>query len=303
MSLNAQKLGFHSQTELSLVLVANFLCALYCLWLLYVVWHNLWTETRERVDSDLVKEIQLSTRKGTTDTSVSIATSDQDRKRPVVDNRIKWIVTLYILGGFFNCVGTVVEPLIYGLVDSPGQACPHALHIVYLRTFTEGMFYSFYLIRAVVILQGSAFAVSKCLQYFLVIAPVVTFGCIFFVHNLREQFNNCNETGINAFLIILSLIIAQIFWNITLFAFLVANLASMVDDQCQKDLKEYLKKLLRLFLVSQCSALVLYVVLSVPSWSEALWTVVDIDLCVNCSTMLLSFAFAKPFFNRLCLCS
>ncbi|ETO32413.1 hypothetical protein RFI_04704, partial [Reticulomyxa filosa] len=276
MLLDAQKLGFHSQMGLVIVLIANFVCALYSLWLLYVVWRNLWTITRARVGSDATQEIQLSTQKSTIETSVSVTASEKDMKRPVViDSRIKWIVTLYVFGCAFNCAGTVVEPLSYALVDSPGQACPHGLYVAYSYIFIQGAFYSFYLIRAVVILQGTVFAVPKCRRYFLAIAPVITFGCIFIVHNVREQFNHCNETGPIESLLNASFIISKIFWDITLFAFLgyhiykisrlkkkkkkVANLTSMSNNQCQKDLKDYLKKLLRLSLVSECSGLPLYV--------------------------------------------
>ncbi|ETO09338.1 hypothetical protein RFI_28039 [Reticulomyxa filosa] len=300
----------------------------------------MWNVTRERVNSEQSRAVQLSIQKSDmAETSVSISTSERSTSRvKIIDVRIKWIVTLYVLGCFWVCVGNVCEPLIYALVDASGKACMHGLYVVYLRVFIEGLFYSFYLVRTTVFLQGSVFEISKCKQYFFGIAPTITFGSVLFAHNLRLQLNSCDEASIAEALLVVATIFVHMFWNVILFTFLVyhvykvdepflffffinvyvyiyknniatfkkkkkiTNLKSIPNDQMQKDLKEYLKKLLRLFLIAECSTLVVYAVVSVPGWSEAVWSMAAIDLCINCSTMLLSFGFANQVFASLCLC-
>ncbi|ETO26725.1 hypothetical protein RFI_10409, partial [Reticulomyxa filosa] len=222
MFLNAQKLDFHSNSGFVAALAFNLLCGVYCLWLSYVVWRNLWAVTRERVGSEMTSEIQMSSQKSTTEMSVSISATEKIvRRSPTIDLRIKWIATLYVFGCALACIGSVCEPLIYALVDSPGQACSHGLYIVFLRVFIDGLFYSFYLIRTVVLLQGSVLEVPKYRQYFLAVAPVITFGCVLFAHNLRLQLRSCDTTGPAEMSIIAATIIIHLFWNITLFSFLV----------------------------------------------------------------------------------
>ncbi|ETN97506.1 hypothetical protein RFI_40023 [Reticulomyxa filosa] len=311
MGLNAQKLGFHSERGLIIVFAVNSLFGVYCLWLLHVIWRKMWNVARERVASEMAVEIQRSTvtRKGTAETSVSVSLPEKKVERPtVIDVRIKWIVTLYTLGCFLTCIGNVCEPLTYALVDSPGEACARGLYVVYLRVFMEGLFYSFYVMRTIVLLQGSVFEISKRKQYFFGIAPIITFCIVLFAHNLRLQLSGCDSTSMDELLVDAVAISAQIFWNITLFLFLVyhvhkvANMKLMENNQCQKNLKSYLQKLLRLFLIAEAAETVFYVVVFVPSWSDALWPAANFDLCVNSSTMILSFAFAKSFFDTFFVC-
>ncbi|ETN97775.1 hypothetical protein RFI_39751 [Reticulomyxa filosa] len=82
----------------------------------------------------------------------------------------------------------------------------------------------------------------------------------------------------------------------------IANQKAMANYQTQKDLKNFLKKLLQLFIVTGLSATALYATVFAFSWSEALWSLAVIDICVNCSAILLSFGFAKPVFDIICLC-
>ncbi|ETO00175.1 hypothetical protein RFI_37272, partial [Reticulomyxa filosa] len=279
----------------------------------YLVWRNFWAVTKERVGSEIAKEIQLSTQRNDKAAEVSVstsATSEKSAKRQhaAIDARVKWIVTLYIVGSFLLCVGNTWEHLIYAIVESIGKACVHAVYVVYFRVFTEGLLYSFYFMRATILLQGTAFEISKCQQYFFGITPTVTYGITLFSYNLRVQISHCNETNPITLVLFFSVGLVNIFWNVVLFIFLIyhvykiANQKAMVNYQTQTDLKDYLKKLLRLYLVTALSTVALYAAIFTFSWSDAIWPLAVIDICVNCSAILLSFGFAKPVFNVICLC-
>ncbi|ETO32384.1 hypothetical protein RFI_04731 [Reticulomyxa filosa] len=292
---------------------------------------------KERIGST-AKEIQLSTQKNDTAMEVSVSTSvtleQSARQQVVIDARIKWIVTLYTLGGFLSCLGNICEHLVYALIESTEKACVRGLYIVYLRAFMEGLIFSFYLVRATILLQGTAFEISKCRQYFFGIAPTVSLSIVLFVYNLRIQLSHCSEAGLAALLLFFLVIFVNIFWNAVLFIFLIYHVhkvkkvfsvcvymyiyeslcvlstlcfigmfppplvkkkkianGAMTNHHIQKDLKEYLKKLLQLFLITELSATALYATILMSSWKDALWSLAVIDVCVNCSAILLSFDF------------
>ncbi|ETO06858.1 hypothetical protein RFI_30536 [Reticulomyxa filosa] len=342
MRLNAQHAGFRSELALYSNLTFSLFGSVYCLCLLYVVWRNLWAVTRERVGSELAKEIQLSVQKSGTITELSVSTSTvaekSARRQIVIDKKVKWIVTLSAIGCFLACAGNACEHLAYALMENV-EVCYRGLRVIYVRVFTQGLLYAFYVVRATVLLQGSAFEIPNWIGYFLAITPMATFAIALFGYNLFMQFSHCNYSNPVASSLLLSSVCLNIFWNITLFTFLlyhihkyvvflfeyfssppsppflsqvfleyvqkkkkIANEKAMVNHNIQKDLKDYMKKLLRLFLIKEIVATALYLSLFVPGWYDAFWSMTAIDNCVNCSSMLLSFAFAKPIFDAICLC-
>ncbi|ETO24899.1 hypothetical protein RFI_12259 [Reticulomyxa filosa] len=299
MPLNAQKAGFNSEAGLFITLVISLLCGLYCLWLLYVVKRNMWAVSQERLESEMVKEVQLSIQRNGTTVEMSISEStipEKSSKRPVViDSRIRWIVTLYIIGCILTCIGNVCEHLIYALAENAGRACVRGLYIelplkypnvdnifLGLRPQLPLAAYCLHIIYAC----SSFTAAEKALQqmYFLYCFPVF------------------NGFGMSRYLFFWYIMSTKLKKKKTTF-FLIANEKAISSSQIKTDLKQYLKKLLRLFLLMQIFTFTLYLVGIVPGWDEALWSVVVIDLSVNSSTMLLSFSFAKPAFDIICLCT
>ncbi|ETO28086.1 hypothetical protein RFI_09046 [Reticulomyxa filosa] len=321
MLYNLHKVGFHTGFEFISNLVVNFLCGLYCLWLLFLARRYLWSPTTLRMQSGSTnreKEQQSISQTEMKDMSISIS-SEEKRAPSNLKKEIKIVATLYIFICCLYCFGSIIERSAYGFANVPGKACPLALYVAYLRVFIDGLFFSFYLVRATVILEGSVFALSLCSQYFFGIAPIATFGTVLFIHQIHEELNNCTIDAMERWSLIAT-VICQFFWNIALFGFLVyhllrvlqkpnknvyvyvANHSFMPNDGCQNEVKEYFKKLLRLFLVTEFSSLSLYIFAFTPALYGFVWSAASIDLCVNCTTILLSFAFAQSAFERICLC-
>ncbi|ETO03172.1 hypothetical protein RFI_34238 [Reticulomyxa filosa] len=229
MSLNAQKAGFTSKTWLIISLIVSLSCAVYCAWLLHVVRRHLWNPIRERTGSESPREVQLSTQKSDTrETSISVSAPEKGGKPVAIDAKIKWIVTLYIFGTFMISVAHAGERMLYALNGVADKACNRALYVVYLRAFTEGLFFSFYVVRATVGLQGSVFAVSKCQQYFFGITPPVTYAIALFAHNLRADIDNCKGPLSIEFAMAAMVYFIDLFWQISLFAFLVYHIRKVI---------------------------------------------------------------------------
>ncbi|ETO02047.1 hypothetical protein RFI_35390, partial [Reticulomyxa filosa] len=155
-----------------------------------------------------------------TSVSISIAPEKDVKRSSVVDVRIKWIVTTYIFGSFGICIGNVCEQLVYALVENIEKICVGGIYVVYLRVIVEGLFFSFYLVRTMILLQGSVFEISKCKQYWLGIAPAATFGTALFAYNIYSQLSDCDEAGVIVNMLLVLPIFVHLFWNVTLFSFL-----------------------------------------------------------------------------------
>ncbi|ETO35012.1 hypothetical protein RFI_02062 [Reticulomyxa filosa] len=82
----------------------------------------------------------------------------------------------------------------------------------------------------------------------------------------------------------------------------VLNMNEIENQSYCNALKECLKKFFRLFIVSTLSTLTASVTIVRVSLNDLAWSALAIDLCVKCTLMLLSFAFANSVFNFLCLC-
>ncbi|ETO10600.1 hypothetical protein RFI_26775 [Reticulomyxa filosa] len=161
--------------------------------------------------------------------TVGVSVSPEESKPAItLDSKIKWVVTTYIMGCIMYCMGDLCERLVFALSNISGHICMIAPFTVYVRVITDGLFFSFYLVRVTVLLQRSAFEVSKWCQYFLWIAPIITYGTAVIALGLYSQLNHCIESELKTIAFILLAIACHFFWDISLFFFLVYCLHKVI---------------------------------------------------------------------------
>jgi len=154
-------------------------------------------------------------------------------------------------------------------------------------------------------LQGTIFAIPNCLKGFLVISAIVTIWGTYTFYLALIQAKHCstkyNTAGIYAFAF------CEGFWNISLFFVFIFKLCQMLkvkqlENDLNKDLKNYLKKLFRLFLVTEITNFLVYVILLISRTNQFGRIALGIDLCFTGTAMLLSLKFTQPCYDVLCLC-
>ncbi|ETO06467.1 hypothetical protein RFI_30924, partial [Reticulomyxa filosa] len=316
MFLDAHKAGFKSEWSFVVTMVINLICGLYCLGLLFLSWWYMWQKATPRsrnvsMNSDAQSTSQIEMR----ELNVNDI-SNVDPRPTNVHKHLKLVVILYITSCILNCIGTICERFAYAAPSVSASACNETLYVFYVRVVTDSLFFLFYVIRVLIILRGSVFELPKWRQWFFMTAPSVTFGTLFVSSQIRAESRNCHSDPQEVWYLT-ALICCQFFWNVVLFVFLrtkftvslskkkkkkVANDKLISDKSCRKGLKEYLKRLLRLFLITELFDFVTYTCILVTSLHEMVWSVMAIELCLNCTSMVLSFAFAKSIFDFVCLC-
>ncbi|ETO29141.1 hypothetical protein RFI_07985, partial [Reticulomyxa filosa] len=212
--------GFSSEWLFIQNIVVNVVCGLYCGWLSLVARKYLWNLTSGRAQSvSRSKEVQSVSEIEVQEVNKDTTFKEQ-KPRVAIHRAIRWIVFLYVVGCSLFCIGTVCERMIFALAIVPGRACNEALYVSYLRVLTDGLFFTFYVVRTSVILRGSFFEISKCRQYFFGITPVLSFNTLLITTVVYTQFHHCAKDSLFNMLVIAS-VICHFFWSITLFVFLI----------------------------------------------------------------------------------
>ncbi|ETO10200.1 hypothetical protein RFI_27176 [Reticulomyxa filosa] len=233
MFSTVQKAGFTSESNFLAVVITSFVCSVYCLFLLFVTWRNLWTEPRQKVESQSIikRELRLATAVEIEEANRSASMSairKEKSEASTIDRRIKWIVTLCVLSNYLICIGGTCERLLYLIAPFSGKGCLGTLYVSYLRVFADGFFFNFYLIRATILLEKSVYQIPKIQQYFLGIAPMLTYGGLFVAFNLRLQVYKCAFADLVSIILIALFSICHLFWNITLLCFLVYHIQQVL---------------------------------------------------------------------------
>jgi len=238
----------------------------------------------------------MDTIKNETDNEISFSPATTD-----LDIKIKVIVTLYVGICWIYCVALLCESMIHVTLPNASKICFYAPYSFYTALLTESLFYFFYVIRMHVILKNSVFELSKTTQLVMGIAPIVMLPGSFLSYLVYTQSHDC-KLDKTAFSLLGMTIVIHSFWNVTLFFFFIFQLrrttnGNMVSQSIQKILKNYVKRLFRLFLLSEAFAFVGYGVFIIPHLFQLNGPVVAIDISVNCTVVLLSFQFGKSVFS------
>ncbi|ETO24445.1 hypothetical protein RFI_12712 [Reticulomyxa filosa] len=304
MHLNEYKAGFETKWGLIAVLVVNSFCSVYCAWLLYVTHGLLWRCSMPNFrDVPSAVEVQNASHTEMRELSVSVSIEE---KRPTrnLNKKIRWVVTLYILSCILFFIGGMCERLVYALADVPGRVCSQMLYVSYLRILIEGFFFAFYVVRATVLLQKTTLAISKMCQFFLGIVPVFTFGALITALHLYLHFTDCDVSQYISRVLALSLVVCHFFWDVSLFVFLAYYLHKIINKKelsteiYQNDLKGYMKKLLRLFIIAELSSFAVYICFLTPAWLDLAWSIIPIDLCFVRPTSKIQIFLSYFFFKR-----
>jgi len=166
----------------------------------------------------------------------------------------------------------------------------------------------FYVTRFHLIFQDTVFEMSKCSQMILAIMPMVTYLIFNVVYMAYMLSHDCPLTGVNLSLLITFSVILELFWDAILFVLFwwklgqIATMACSLANKFTEELREYLKKLFRLFVVAQIATFLVYTPVIIPAAIPFLRMLMGVKVCVIATTMVLSFNFSKPVYNRICLC-
>jgi len=313
-----------------------FLCVAYCTWVVYLMWYYLWRKSqdtttnvrftslspRARNTSKIDGQVQIPTatedtkshkvvippelppnRKKTNESEIEYknekrtslsATSDLDIK-------LKVVVTLYVGACWTYCASLFCEFMAHVMNPYLGKICLYAPYAFYSGVFTESLFYLFYAVRIHVILKNSIFQLPNGVVAGIGITSAVLLSGFFTSYLSYTQRHQC-QFDLTAIVLLGITIVVHVTLNVVLFIFFMFQLrratcnANLSSQEFQKELKIYLGRLFRLFLVAEAAALVLYGTCFIPHYFELTGPAVAIDMSVNCTIVMLSFGFAKSAF-------
>jgi len=216
-----------------------------------------------------------------------------------LDMKVKVIVTLYVGSCWLCCVAIICENLIHVMNPSIGELCTYAPYSFIVVMVIENLFFLFYVVRIHVILKNSVFELSKPILLIVGILPVVTLTASILAYLGYVESHNC-EFNLTTSVTLGVCIFVHLFWNVGLFIFFVFQLRRATSNanmsSIQWVLKNYLKRLFRLFLAAEAYSFIAYGLFLTPGSRELICTSIAINLCVNCTVVLLSFGFGKSVF-------
>jgi len=328
MPPDVSKAGFSSVVEFVVSMFLIFLCIVYCTWIDYVIWYYLWRKTqditKDRIGSSISKVRSLSDVNGQVQIPIAMNNEMQTlelQAQPMdiiknenenrndksttssvntdLDMKVKVIVTLYVGSCWLYYVALICEFMIHLMDSSIDKICIYAPYSFHGVIVTESLFFLFYVVRIHVILKNSVFELSTTTLLIMGILPVVTLTASILGYLGYVQSHNC-EFILTTLIVLGVCLFVHLFWNVALFIFFVFQLRRATSNanmsSIQWDLKNYLKRLFRLFLMSETFAFIVYGIFITPGLIHLIGPVSAITLCVNCTMVLLSFGFGKSVF-------
>jgi len=193
----------------------------------------------------------------------------------------------------------ICEFMIHAMDPSVGKICIYAPYSINLGILSETFFFLFYVVRVHVILKDTVFELSKTILLIMGILPAVTLSASVLGYFGYAQSHNC-ELTLTTFMVLGVLLVGHLFWHVALFMFFVFQLRRATSNpnmsSIQLDLKNYLERLFRLFLMAEVCAFVAYGIVIAPESIHLVGLAIAIDTSANCTMVLLSFRFGKSAF-------